>query len=930
MNRRLYEVAKELQMSSTELTEQIQSLGLSFTVENHLSVIEEEQISELQAALQARAEGRREQRTVKSGVIRRRARRRVVAPTDGPGVAPAAAVTPAAEAEAAPEAVAPVRRRKVVSAAEPKVEQAAPAPKAAETTTEKAAQAEPKQAEEVVPEAPEAAPEAAPVVEAAPEPVEAAAAPEAAHEAAPSRFATINTRPVTPAAEAETPETPAARPRFATVVREEGDAAAPSPVELAALARQEADERAAQRSSARVVGAVNPELLNTRIDTRRPSGPGPGAPGRPGFGPPADAAGGPGRGRKAKRGKRVVQSRELYDKFRRSKRKKGGGGGGQQTQITTAAEHKRVVKMEESILVSDVAHQMGVKAGEIAMKLMFDFGIRGANINTAIDYETTQLVAELYQWKVEQVGFDISKFLPEHDDSETTLVPRAPVVTVMGHVDHGKTSLLDALRRTAVTEGEAGGITQHIGAYKISAGGGEVCFLDTPGHEAFTALRARGAQATDIVVLLVAADDGVMPQTVEAINHSRDAEVPIIVAINKVDKPEANVERIKQALTEYQLVSEEWGGDTIIVEVSAKTGAGLDKLIEMIELQAEILELKANPDRVADGVVLEARLDTGRGPVGTVLVQGGTLKPGDIVVIGEHYGRVRTMNDDTGTLLESAGPATPVEITGLNGVPASGERFYVVSEEKDARTIAEHVEQQNRQSGMAQSATGESTGMDRLEEMMAAGETKEIKVIIKGDVQGSVEALRQSLSQLATDEVGVRIVHSGVGSITETDINLAASSAGGLGVVVIGFNVRPETRTNALADQLNVRIMTASIIYEVIDEVKVLMSGLLNPIFEEEVLGHAEVRATFSIPKVGTVAGCMVTDGLIRRNAKARVLRDSVIVYDSAIASLRHFEKDEKEVKTGFECGLSVERFNDIKEGDVIECYVVHEKQATL
>ena len=797
---------------------------------------------------------------------------------------------------------------------------------------------------------PETEPEAAVAA-----PVETQQEQQAADEPRRSRFATVVTRS-TPAVETEevfadaaevTPDAPTPaepevrRSRFATVVtRVEGEVTVspgqPNPMELAALARREADaaSQARRPGGARVVGTMSAELLNQRVDASRGPGNRPGV--RPGGPSPADAGA----------TKRVVQSRDLYDKDKAKKllggsKKRGSGpiipmsqGMGQKAAGATA-EHKRIVKMRESIPVSELAHQMSVKAGEIAMKLMFELGVRGANINTSIDFDSASLIADLYGFKVEQLGFDITEYLPKIDEEKDKLLPRPPVVTVMGHVDHGKTSLLDYIRKAKVTAGEAGGITQHIGAYMVRVPGGEVCFLDTPGHEAFTALRARGARATDVVVLVVAADDGVMPQTIEAINHAKAANVPIIVAMNKIDKPSANPEAVRQSLTQYGLVDETWGGETIFVEVSAKTGQGVDRLLEMIQVQSEILELKASVTRPAEGLVIESRLDQGRGPVASVLVQRGTLKTGDIVVIGRHSGKVRTMTDDRGHQRASSLPAHPVEITGLSGVPDSGEGFYVVKDERDARAIVEHYTAMNRRADVTVSgnnqaaAAGAGNTLDRIAAMMKAGELKELKVIVKGDVQGSVEAICESLKKLGTKDVSVRVLHSAVGSITESDINLAAS-VGDAGVVLLGFNVRPEPRAASMAEQNGIKIMSHSIIYELLDQVKGLMAGLLSPVLEEEHIGRAEVRKVFQVSKVGMVAGCMVIDGVLLRNAKARVVRDGRVVYESTISSLRHFEKDEKEVKTGFECGISVDRFNDVKAGDIIEAYRVKETAATL
>jgi translation initiation factor IF-2 len=499
----------------------------------------------------------------------------------------------------------------------------------------------------------------------------------------------------------------------------------------------------------------------------------------------------------------------------------------------------------------------------------------------------------------------------------------------MGHVDHGKTSLLDAIRESDVADGEAGGITQHIGAYQVEAGDhGKITFLDTPGHEAFTALRARGAKATDIVVLVVAADDGVMPQTVEAINHARAADVPIIVAVNKIDKEAANPDRVKQALTEYELIPEDWGGTTQFVKVSALTGQGVDDLVEQIALLAEVEEFKARPDRDAQGLVIEAELDIGRGPVATVLVQRGTLNTGDMVVSGQFYGRVRTMSDWRGRQVSDAAPSVPVEITGIGGVPSAGEPFFVVTEERDAKRITQNVLDQKRKEEMASRSRDAAVSLEDLSAMIREGQIKELKVILKGDVQGSLEALRDAFAKLGNDEVQVKVIHSAVGGITYNDVNLAASSE--KGAVVMGFNVRPDSSAVETAEKYGVQILTHNIIYDAIEQVRSLLEGMLSPVVEEESVGRAEVREIFSAPKVGTVAGCYVTDGFLRRNGNCRLVRDGRIVYESTIATLRRFKDDVKEVKSGFECGLTIDNYNDVKVGDMIETYQFKEVAATL
>ena len=654
------------------------------------------------------------------------------------------------------------------------------------------------------------------------------------------------------------------------------------------------------------------------------------------FGPPSKAD----KGRRAKGGTGSSAGREVRDssslyggrgsrsRGRRDRNNRGSSRSSRQqqkkTEITTAAEHKRVVRIEDAVTVGELGKQMGVKASMLALKLM-ELGLK-ATVNTTLDFETASLIAQEFDHKVENVAFDITQFYDTSEDAHETLSGRPPIVTVMGHVDHGKTSLLDAIRRSTVTSTEAGGITQHIGAYTVETeAGGMITFLDTPGHEAFTALRARGAQATDIVVLVVAADDGVMPQTVEAINHSRDADVPIIVAVNKIDKPSANPDRVKQALVEYSLVPESWGGDTQFVEVSALKGMNIDDLIEAIALRAEIEEFRARADRDAQGLVIESQLDVGRGPIATVLVQRGTLKQGDIVVVGEHYGRVRTMADHRGSAIDMAGPSVPAEITGLSGVPEAGEPFFVVVDERDAKKITDNVAEQHRQRRMAALS---KSGMDKLREVLLNSDHKKLKVIIKGDVQGSLEALKNAFAKVGNDEVSVEVIHAAVGGVTENDVNLAASSEDA--VVIVGFNVRADNRAVEVAEKYDVQVMSYNIIYDAIDSIRALVEGMLSPVEQEKSLGQAEVRETFHAPKVGTIAGCYVTQGTLRRNAPARLYRDGRLIYESRLASLRRFKENVTEVKSGFECGTSMEHFNDIKVGDIIEAYEVIEVAATL
>ncbi len=574
----------------------------------------------------------------------------------------------------------------------------------------------------------------------------------------------------------------------------------------------------------------------------------------------------------------------------------------------------RKIVITEGISVKELSEKLEVRAKDVIRRLL-DKGIF-STINQTLDSQTAQEVAAAFGAEVSVVTFE-EEVLQEVEDADRPedLRPRSPVVTVMGHVDHGKTSLLDAIRETNVTAREAGGITQHIGAYHVETNGRKIVFLDTPGHEAFTLMRARGAKVTDVVVLVVAADDGVMPQTVEAINHARAAKVPILVAINKIDKPEAMPERVKKQLADYNLMPEEWGGDTVTVEVSAKQNKNLDLLLEMILLVADMQGLKANPNRPASGTVLEAKLDRGRGPVATVLVQNGTLHGSDTFIVGAIYGRVRAMLDDRGVLSNQAPPSTPVEVLGLEDVPQAGDRLQVIEDTAKARQIALHRQAKMREAALAKSAR---LTLDQLHQQLAAGDVKELPLIIKADVQGSVEVLSETLAKLSDEKVKVKVIHAGVGAITETDVLLATAS----NAVIIGFNVRPERKASELAALERVDIRLHTIIYELVDEIRKAKVGLLAARFKETALGRVEIRNTFRISKVGTVAGCSVIDGKLTRDAKVRLLRDSVVVYDGRVRSLRRFKEDVAEVRTGMECGVALENFNDVKVGDVIEAYV--------
>ena len=587
-------------------------------------------------------------------------------------------------------------------------------------------------------------------------------------------------------------------------------------------------------------------------------------------------------------------------------------------QMEVARKAPTVVKIPDEITVGELASRMKKTAGEV-IKLLMKNGIMAA-INQTIDFDTAEYVATELGCKVErEITVTIEEqIIDDHVDTAEELVTRAPVVVVMGHVDHGKTSTLDAIRKTSVTAGEAGGITQHIGAYTVDVDGNMITFLDTPGHAAFTSMRARGAKSTDIAILVVAADDGIMPQTVESINHAKAAGVPIIVAINKMDKPTANPDKIKEQLTKYDLIPEEWGGDTIICPISAKTGMGLDNLLEMVILTAEVQELKANPNRRAKGTVIEARLDKNRGPVATLLVQNGTLKQGDIVIAGTSVGRVRVMTNDKGRTVKAAGPSVPVEITGLADVPTPGDEFNAVSDERMAREL---VEQRRQAEKDAAANAMQKVTLDNLFAKMKEGEMKELNLIVKADVQGSAEAVKASLMKISNEEVRVKVIHAGVGAINESDILLASTA----GAIIVGFNVRADAAAQASAHRANVDMRFYRVIYDAIDEIEAAMKGMLAPKYQEVVMGHAEVRQTYKVSAVGTVCGCMVKDGKITRDAQVRVLRDNVVIHEGEVGSLQRFKDAVKEVTAGYECGMSIAKFNDIKEGDIFECFAMEE-----
>ena len=623
-------------------------------------------------------------------------------------------------------------------------------------------------------------------------------------------------------------------------------------------------------------------------------------------------------GGKQRIGKKGQQQNKKENKFKGNKAKNEEQEKLRRLQMEVARKAPVTVKIPDEITVGELASRMKKTAGEV-IKCLMKNGVMAA-LNQTIDFDTAEFVAVEMGCKVErEITVTIEeRIIDDHVDTADELLPRSPVVVVMGHVDHGKTSTLDAIRKTNVTSGEAGGITQHIGAYTVDINGQSLTFLDTPGHAAFTSMRARGAMCTDIAILVVAADDGIMPQTIEAINHAKAAKIPIIVAINKMDKPEANPDKIKQQLTEYELIPEEWGGDTIICPISAKTGMGLDNLLEMVLLTAEVAELKANPNRRAKGTVIEARLDKNRGPIATLLVQNGTLNQGDIIIAGTAVGRVRVMTNDKGRTVKVAGPSTPVEITGLADVPAPGDEFNAVTDERMARELVEQRRQAEKDA--AANAMTKVT-LDNLFAKMQEGMMKELPLIVKADVHGSAEAVKASLERISNEEVRVRVIHTGVGAINESDILLASTA----GAIIVGFNVRPDAAAQASGQRAKVDMRFYRVIYDAIDEIEAAMKGMLAPKFEEAIIGHAEVRMTYKVSAIGTIAGCMVKDGKVTRDAQVRVLRDNIVIHQGEVGSLQRFKDAAKEVTAGYECGMSILKFNDIKEGDIFECFIMQE-----
>ena len=869
---RIYELARELNMTNKQLLEKLEELGIP--AKSHMSSVEDSEVDNIKAKIRGKKQPELVEKRIRPSVIRRR---KIKAPVE-----PAPVETePAADETAATVEEKPAETPQQAADAEKetveKAEEAAQSETAPETEIEATAEASDTAAEEKTAAEPAAPPKpekkAAPAKAVKPKKKEAAA-----------KIIKLPTTPVKPQTERTSvkPHPPAGRPGYPKPVAEP-----PDHRESPAKAKKKKGRKAAEPADG------DRKFFKKKISFMK---------------------------------KEVIEGKDLYS-GRAKRGRKGRKGGkakqekGLQTQITTPKAIKRRIKIDDAIILAELAKRMGIKANEMIAKLM-SLGVM-ATVNQTIDFDTASLVSAEFGYELEKASFEEDIILKTESDDPENLAGRPPVVTIMGHVDHGKTSLLDVIRKTRVTEIEAGGITQHIGAYNVSTSKGHIVFLDTPGHEAFSAMRSRGARVTDIVILVVAADDGVMPQTIEAINHSKAAEVPIIVAVNKIDKANAEPERVRRELSENGLVPEDWGGDTIFVNVSAKQNQGIDNLLEMILLQSEMLELKANPNKLARGHVVEAKLDAGRGPVATVLVQEGTLRAGDPVVCGMHYGKVRALLNDRGQQVESAGPSIPVEIIGLSGVPQAGDELISVDDANQAKQVSLHRSQKQRSKELAQSSR---LSLEGLFEKLQEGEVKDLNLILKGDVHGSIEALRDSLSKLSNEEVNINIVHAATGTITESDISLATVS----NAIIVGFNIRPSQKIQELAAEEQVDIRYHNVIYDVIKEIQGAILGLMSSIFEDRTLGWADVRDLFHIPKVGTIAGCYVTDGKFERGQKVRLVREGVVIYDGKISSLRRFKDDVKEVQSGYECGIGIENFNDIKLGDTIECYFTEEIRPEL
>ncbi|HEY5377663.1 MAG TPA: translation initiation factor IF-2 [Polyangiaceae bacterium] len=888
---RVYEVARDLGLDNKALVALLQAVGVP-DVRNHMSAVPPEVVERVKRQLEKQKQPVAVAERIHPTVVKRRAVVR----------------EPSAPVQVAPPAPAPVMRDEPQRAPQRSYEEpsrpvAAPEPPPPVVhVREREVESPPPPAPPVVVEAPRAEVHAEAVAPAVP-PVAREREPE------PAPVAPVAAAPESPRA---APVTPPPTPQQIASMAPTLSAASPQPARTSTAPKTGIDVwegRPGVPMPAQVPRGPMPRRV--QYDAKAPGA----VQGRPRPGGPPQMG-----GNRGPQGRGGMRPRGI------GSMPKGKITGSVVTQERSA--HKKIVRIEESIGLQGLAAKIGAKATEVLMKLM-RLGMTGVNINSTLDAETAKIVANEFGWEVEDIAVSEEDQLvaaqgTELDDSADRIT-RPPVVTIMGHVDHGKTSLLDQIRKTNVVSGEAGGITQHIGAYSVQTAHGPVTFLDTPGHEAFTAMRMRGAQTTDLVVLVVAADDGVMPQTREAVNHAKAAKVPIVVAINKSDKPDANPERVKRQLSELGLVAEEWGGDTLYQSVSALTRAGVDQLLETIALQAEVLDLRANPNKPMTGTVIEAELDRGRGPVATVLITDGTLTRGDVILAGGAYGKVRAMHDSAGRLLETAGPSTPVLIIGLNDVPSAGDPVHVVKDMKKAQEIADTRKTKERRS-LAPSTGQRAMSLEELAKAMQEDDQLELKLIIKADVQGSVEAVEDALVRLSTEKVKVSVVHAGAGAITEGDVNLAVAA----GAIIIGFNVRPAGKSAALAQKENVEIRQYSIIYNVVDEVKAAMEGLLKPTQVERNIGKAEVRQVFKLSKAGTVAGCMVIEGVVKRAGGVRLLREGATLWQGKMSSLKRFKDDARDVKEGFDCGIALEGFNEIQVGDVIEAFEIEQVKQTL
>ncbi|VFQ43989.1 translation initiation factor IF-2 [Desulfoluna butyratoxydans] len=985
---RVYELAKSLNMTNRALLNKIEAMGIE--VGSHMSSLEDETVELIRKNLFGDKDPETRDKRVRKTVIRRRKRSNDAEHAEAES---ASDVEPAAVAEkevVRPEVKPPQPETADEAASEttPPVEEVVKAETPVVEAEDEAAEAEAKAATEPVkpkkakksepariikrpvvetpsqeePAAPEVAPEPASVT-----PAPVAETPEAPVVEAKNEEESVTEMKAEPAQEAAPVAEKAAEKDVAPAAEagEGGKTGQPDEADASAADKDEPKKKrkkVKKFTAAKIIKLPEPGtkpafLRDKEASTHRgngysrPSTPNNNTHDRnerthePQMPPTGGEMAGDSRGKKGRRGrgnetggdafgsrkkgrkKTVVEGNALYSEGRGRKGRKGGRHKqqpvGQKTQITVPKAIKRRIKVDDTIVLAELAKRMGIKANDMIIKLM-GMGVM-ATVNQTIDYDTAELVAVEFGFEVERAAFEEETILSTSsvDEDPSKRVTRSPVVTIMGHVDHGKTSLLDVIRKSSVTSGEAGGITQHIGAYHVQTENGAIAFLDTPGHEAFTAMRARGAKVTDLVILVVAADDGVMPQTVEALNHAKAAEVPIIVAVNKIDKPDADPDRVKRELSDHGVLAEDWGGDTIFVNVSAKSHEGIGDLLDMVLLQAEVLELDANPDRLAIGHVVESKLDIGRGPLATVLIQEGTLKSGQSVVCGMYHGKIRAMFNDKGEQVSTAGPSMPVEIIGLTGVPEAGDEMVAVKDDKDAKQVSAHRLQKARARELAKNSR---VTLDRLFEQMEEGEVKDLNLIIKADVHGSIEALRESLGKLSTSEVKVNVIHAATGTVTESDVSLAAVS----NAIILGFAVRPATKVQNMAKEEGVDMRFYDIIYDAIKDLKDAMVGLMESTFEEKILGRAEVRDTFVIPKKGTIAGCYVLEGKIVRGNKVRLLREGVIVYDGNLASLRRFKDDAKEVAQGYECGIGIENYNDVKLGDTIDCYYLEEIKPSL